>query len=256
MPPTPHDHVNALLAQLLSQMQAILGHKLAGLYLYGSLVTGAFDDYSDVDLLAAISSDLDTPEYEALDRMQRGIVSNDGQWDNRIEIAYVSLQALKTFRTHTSQIAVVSPGEPFHFKEAGIDWLMNWYVVRKQGIALYGPPPTAIIEPISDDEYVQAVKVHTAAWPGRLEGSPELPFQSYTILTVCRGAYTIRYGKQVSKAQAAAWAAREYPAWAATIENAVAWRRGAWDEGTDPVAVLPETRRFVQSVVDQLLRGC
>jgi predicted nucleotidyltransferase len=52
--PTPYADVNQLLEQLLSSLQTILGKKLVGLYLYGSLVTGDFDhECSDIDLLAA-----------------------------------------------------------------------------------------------------------------------------------------------------------------------------------------------------------
>ena len=253
MQPTPHDHVNALLTTLLTQMKAILDDRLIGLYLYGSLVTGDFDNFSDVDLLAVLAADLDPATFAALDQMHRTIVSRDRQWQDRIEIAYVSRQALATFRTHTSPIGIISPGEPFHIVQAGVDWLMNWYNVRKRGVTLYGPPPETFIEPISDDAYVQAVKTHMVMWPTRMEGDHDLPFQSYTILTLCRGLYTITYGEYVSKARGASWAAQQFPMWSATIQNAVSWRQGVWETGLDPATTLPETRRFVRFMVEQIL---
>ena len=72
MQPTPYDHVNVLLERLFAHMQAILGDKLIGLYLHGSLVTGEFDDYSDVDLLAALSDDLDTATFDSLETIWKG----------------------------------------------------------------------------------------------------------------------------------------------------------------------------------------
>src|SRR5581483_9511367 len=148
-----HPHIIDLLGVLLARMQAILGPKLVGLYLYGSLVTGDFDnDISDIDLLAAISNDLEPPEFDALDAMHHDIVVAYPEWNNRLEIAYVSLRALKTYRTERSNIAIISPGEPFHIKDAGADWLLNWYVVRSKGVALFGPPSQDIIDPISQDE--------------------------------------------------------------------------------------------------------
>jgi hypothetical protein len=254
MPPTPHDHVNILLERLLTQMQAILDDRLIGLYLYGSLVTGDFDDSSDVDLLAVLSADLDPATFDSLDEMHQTIVANDPQWADRIEIAYLSQRALQTFRTRPSPIGIISPGEPFHIIKAGIDWLMNWYNVRKRGVTLVGPSPDAFIEPISDDEYVRAVQAHMVMWPDWIAGDHDLPFQSYTILTLCRGFYTIKSGEYVSKARAAAWAAQQYPMWAATIQNAVLWRQGRWAVDLDPAATLPETRRFVRFMVDQILR--
>ncbi len=68
--PTPYADINELLEILLSEMQKILGEKLVGLYLYGSLVIGDFDPtISDIDLVAALASDLDDKEFEAMQKM-------------------------------------------------------------------------------------------------------------------------------------------------------------------------------------------
>jgi predicted nucleotidyltransferase len=67
--PTPNVDINQLLELLLSSMQKILGEKLVGLYLYGSLVIGDFDPtISDIDLVAALASDPDDKEFEALQK--------------------------------------------------------------------------------------------------------------------------------------------------------------------------------------------
>jgi predicted nucleotidyltransferase len=65
--PTPYADINELLERILSQMQGILGKKLIGLYIFGSLVTGDFDyESSDIDLVAAISADLNERELESI----------------------------------------------------------------------------------------------------------------------------------------------------------------------------------------------
>jgi predicted nucleotidyltransferase len=43
MPHTPYPDVDELLESLHSRIRAVLGERLAGLYLYGSLTTGDFD---------------------------------------------------------------------------------------------------------------------------------------------------------------------------------------------------------------------
>ena len=64
---TPYPDIDKLLSSLLSHMQRVLGPNLAGLYIYGSLVTGDFDlEISDVDLLAVTPSDIDDEEFEQL----------------------------------------------------------------------------------------------------------------------------------------------------------------------------------------------
>ncbi len=43
MTPTPFSSLNALLDELRSGIQGVLGDRLIGLYLFGSLVFGGFD---------------------------------------------------------------------------------------------------------------------------------------------------------------------------------------------------------------------
>jgi len=143
---TSNTDVNALLDELLSQMRESIGANLVGLYLYGSLTAGDFDcERSDIDLLAATASEISDSEFNALERLHNRFTGGHAAWEDRLDIAYISVAALKTFGAYPRQIAVISPGEPFHRKEAEHGWLMNWYVVREYGLTLFGPPPRAII---------------------------------------------------------------------------------------------------------------
>jgi Domain of unknown function (DUF4111) len=180
-------------------------------------------------------------------------LSKQPQWQNRLEIAYLSLEALRTFKTKSSQIAITSPGEPFHFKEAGKDYLMNWYIVREKGKTLYGPPPQTIIDSMSKEDFVEAVKGHLREWPVYVYEMRKRGPQAYAILTMCRALHIYRNGEQVSKKQAAQWAARELPEWASLIENALVWRKDYGNSGLDQEATFPETLRFVHFVVDQVV---
>lgn len=256
---TPYADVNEILAGLPAQMQAILGEKLVGLYLYGSLVAGDFDaGISDMDLLAALTADLNEREFSHLDAMHQAIVAAHPRWNDRIEIAYLSLDGLKTFRTQTSPLGIISPGEPFHIVQAGADWLINWYMVREIGRTLYGPAPTALIPPMAGEEFIQTVKEHAQAWQGRITGySQRRKSQAYAILTLCRALYTCRHGAQVSKRQAALWAIETYPQWASLITQALAWRialddEAALDDAVDPAPTMPQTTDFVQFAVAQI----
>lgn len=255
MKATIYPHINTLLEQLLTQIQAILGEKLVGMYLYGSLVAGDYDDdISDVDLFVALASDLTTADFNALKLMHDSIVAHDPQWDNRIEIAYLSLEGLKTFRTKMSKLGIISPGEPFHIVDAGQAWLMNWYFVREIGVTLYGAAPQEIIAPITKEEFIQAVKEHVAAWRGWLQKTSDYRgSQAYAILTMCRALYTTKHGQPVSKIQAATWAKKELPAFASTIQNAVIWRKAHFDDSVDHAATMPETQRFVHFIIQQTL---
>jgi hypothetical protein len=258
MQPTPYEAVNALLDDLLARIQAVLGEKLVGLYLYGSLVWGDYDpDTSDVDLLAALASDLSEAEAAALKQMHEAIVVQSPQWDNRIEVAYLSLHGLQTFRTEDSAMGITSPGEPFHVITAGHLWLINWYFVRERGKTLFGPLPQTMIAPISKDEFIESIKTHLALWPEWLGYIYTRGSQAYVILTMCRSLYTMHHGEQVSKIKAAAWAAETwaaetFPQWADLINGAVVWRK-TWHQQTDHESTLPQTRAFVEFTVERVL---
>lgn len=248
---TPYADINGLLAELLTGMQTILGRKLVALYLYGSLVTGDFDhEVSDIDLLAATTFDINDDEFTALQTMHHDFAVGHRAWDDRIEVAYLSVEALKTFRTQVSKIVVISPGEPFHFKEAGKDWLMNWYVVREKGVVLFGPSTQELIEPVTKDELLQAVREHAIAWREWVHRARTRKAQAYSILTACRALYTLSNGESVSKKQAAIWATQELPEWSSLIQSALVWRATLHDEHVDHAATLLETRRFVHAVLD------
>ena len=244
---TVHLEANEILPELVAGLRASLGSQLVGVYLYGSLLTGDFTPgVSDVDLLAATRETIDGDELDRLRAMHARLVSARSAWTDRVEVAYVPLAALRTFKTARSRIGIISPGEPLHVVDAGRDWLMNWYLVRTMGVTLVGPPPNEIITPVSTAEFVDAIREHTCTWGHWTDRLEDLKSQSYAILTMCRTLCTHRTGEHISKQQAAQWASQRLPEWAALIRQALAWREGV--EDTDPAAALPRTTAFVELV--------
>ena len=245
---TPYSDVNALLDGLLSRVREALGEKLAGLYLYGSLAAGDFDaENSDIDLLAAVASDIEPEEFQSLLAMHRELARENRQWDDRIEVAYLSVKGLRTFRTERSAMAVISPGEPFHMVRAGREWLMNWYIVREEGVALLGPPAAELIAPISREEFAECVQGYAEEVAGREARTRKE--QAYAILTMCRALHLHRTGERASKRRAALWAQGELPQWSSLIERALAWREAWPEEDVDQEATQVETVQFVECVV-------
>lgn len=218
-----------VVVKLVARIRSVLGERLVGVYLYGSLVWGDFDvEVSDIDLLAATDGVVDERELGELEGMHREIAGEWPDWDNRIEVQYQSLEGLRTFRERKSWMGNISPGEPLHMVEAGREWLLNWYFVREKGVVLWGPDPKEIIPVITKDEYLVSVRDHMEGWREWIEGTRDSrPYQGYAILTACRALYTARNGEQVSKKKAAEWAAKELPKWAGLIGEALRWREEA-----------------------------
>lgn len=247
--------IDNLLRDLLEKIRENLGDKLKGLYLYGSLVWGDFDfGISDIDLLAITSDDLTQEDYDRLQRMHTAFAESFPDWDNGIEVQYASISGLKSFRSKPSQMAVISPGEPFHVIEAGKDWLTNWYFVQDYGVPLFGPPPNNFIDPISKKDFIQAVHDHVLFWNTHVQQTMHSrPYQSYAVLTLCRSLYTITHKEQVSKRKAADWASTQFPEWADFIRKALYVRSHTSEFGpTDAEKDYPKTEQFVLYVIEKI----
>lgn len=251
---TSDRQMHALLDHVLSAIQGVLGGRLVGLYLYGSLVAGDFDaDTSDIDLLAAMADDVSDEDLPRLGLMHQQFASTHPVWRDRIEVQYLSTGGLRTFRSTPRRMAVISPGDPLHFVDGDIDWLVNWYLVRESGVSLVGPSPRILIDAISKQEFVRAVCQGALPWREHVMNTKNSrPFQAYAILTMCRTLYTAVHGEAVSKRKASSWAQLYMPAWSSLIADALLWRTDWRNQQVDATATFPQTVRFVNHVVDQI----
>jgi hypothetical protein len=213
-------------AVLASEIQAVLGNDLVGLYLYGSAVSGGFDPgVSDIDLVAVTSPEVDALDLAGLARMHYRFVSQYPGWSDRLEIVYIGRATLQSFRTSPGSLAVISPGEPFHVRDDRVaEWLQNWYLVRETGVCLYGADAAAIVPPISWIEFVAA----TVRYADEVRNGSRLGAGggviAYTILTMCRALRTVRTQTYGSKQEAAAWTRERMPEWAPLIDAALKCR--------------------------------
>lgn len=253
---TGYPKVDEALNVLSSEIQYVLGDKLVGLYLYGSLVWGDFDErISDIDLLAAIKLPVDEEEFEKVQKMHNSFIEKFKEWDDRIEVQYLSLDALKTFKTKESEVVTISPGESIEKRMVGKHWLMNWYMVREKGLTLFGPDPKTIIEPISKEEFIQSVKEHTENWNEWVKDMHSKYAQAYAILTMCRAYYAYKNGDQVSKRQAAQLVQKEFPQYTGLIQNALAWREIGKRDKQEDKKNYPKTEEFVNFIRKQILES-
>ena len=245
-PPTPDPAIGAMLDAVRQAILSVVGPSLIGLYLFGSLTSGDFDPgVSDIDLIAALADPPDEQVAVRLRKVHEDLARANPDWDDRIEVVYVSKDGLADWRTDTT-IAVISRGEPFHIVRAGREWALNWYPAREDGATLMGPPLHTLLPPISTAEYIDELRRYLASFAKRVDDDATPGVQAYAILSICRGVFTIRHGDRLSKRQAAAWGQRAFPQWADLIRRAVVWR----DKQRDPDsqnghATIQETRAFV-----------
>jgi hypothetical protein len=250
--PTPYPEVNALLHELLSGVQAILGEHLLGMYLDGSLATGDFDlRRSDVDFLVATDAALPSNLFKMLQAMHARIATSGLPLATELEGSYIPKDALRRYDpTQARHPRIEREGRGLHLEQHASDWVIHRSILRECGIALLGPAPSALIDPVAPDDLRRAVAALVREWWAPMRADPVLlrqdGYRAYAVLTMCRVLYTLASGTVVSKPVAARWA-QQGPGerWAALIERALTWPDHA------PQNDLNETLDLIQYVFEQ-----
>jgi Domain of unknown function (DUF4111)/Nucleotidyltransferase domain len=238
----------AVIADLVASLRGVLADDLVGLYVYGSLVTGGFDpQVSDLDLVAVTNRDARDLDLLALGRMHDQLIRLHPAWNDRIEIAYVGIDTVRTFRDGGS-LAVVSPGEPLHLTDDAALWIQNWYLVRQTAIALVGPDRESVVPLISQREFVEAVARYAAEVGRRSLASLGPGSRAYAVLTMCRALRTVSTGSPCSKEAGATWTQQRHPRCVPLIEAALACRLSGGTIGFGDAATISSAEAFVEMI--------
>lgn len=248
-----YDEVNSIIEKLIGGHKRIFGEKTVGFYLYGSLVWGDFDIHSsDIDTLCVISSEITIDELEKLRILHEEIVSENPLWRNRIEVHYAPLDGLQNFRRVSFKMGNISPGEPLHMIDSGIDWIDEWYCVQEYAITLYGPDQKKVIPHIEKQEFIQTICRYAQSFRERVRTCKESCYsQAYAILTLCRALYTLKNEEQISKPAAARWAMDFVPEYRNVISSALIWRQERDATSRNPHETYILAERFVDDILDR-----
>src|SRR5206468_9530234 len=100
--------------------------------------------------------------------------------------------------------------------------------LRESGIALLGPEPRSLIDPISAEELRDAARQRVREWatwaadPHDPEWLPPRSHQAYVVETMCRALYTLAFGQRSEERRAVEWAVSELPEpWRGLVEKVV-----------------------------------
>lgn len=232
IPPTPYPDVNEILNVLFSSVKEILGDQFVGMYLYGSLANGDFDEHSDIDVLIVTNGELSESTFSALQELHKRINKMDSPWATQIETSYIPRTALRRFDPANKLHPHMDRGENevLHMMSHETDWIVQRHLSRERGIVIEGPDLKSLIDPVSPDDLRQAVVSVLPLWTQPILADPSLihkrGYQSYCVLTLCRMLYTLKHGEILSKAAAAKWALENLEQnWKPLIERALVGRQ-------------------------------
>jgi predicted nucleotidyltransferase len=229
--PTSHPDVNEILNLLLTRIKDILQSQFVGMYLFGSLANGDFDEYSDIDALVVTDTEISNAKFDALKEMHAQINQIDSPWALQLEVSYIPRNALRRFDPGNKLHPHMDRGtnEVLHLKSHESDWIIQRFLLRRHGIVITGPDLKTLIDPISPSEVRQAVIDELPLWADYLLNHPSTlksrGYQSFCVLSFCRMLYTLQNKAVLSKQAAAKWAIDALDArWRPLIERAVIGR--------------------------------
>jgi len=226
--------LGSFLSVAVSSWRSALGRNLAGVYVHGSLSTGAFNPRtSDVDVLVTTRTLTDGPANERLREVHRAMHgSGDDRWADRLEAMFVPAKALATPGIPRIAVLELHQDEGFKVQALGPDFLIQRRLLREHGITLFGPRISKIVAPVSGGELRDAVIGNLRVWwlpqlefPGQFL---KRSYQAYAVVTMCRSLCLLATGELVTKPEGALWALRGpyLDVWHPLIESAIAYPGG------------------------------
>jgi hypothetical protein len=243
-----HRGIGDTLAHLLSGSRAALGDNLFGMYVFGSLTSGDFDEQtSDIDFAVVTRDAVASRTQAELGELNTRIQASGSPWAAKLEGSFLPLQVFKDFNPERVPYPTIGMGGWYGLDHKGIERAIQRSLLREHGIALAGPEPNTFIDPVSPDELRMETRdlVH-GWWKQQLDDPTRIRrrgYQAYAVLTMCRALYTLETGCIASKPTAAGWAQRWLPGrWCGLIDRALSWRS---DDGVDDLAVTLELIRYV-----------
>jgi hypothetical protein len=258
---TPYPQINAILQELLSGVRAILGRRLVGLYLEGSLGIGDFDrDKSDLDFVVVTDGELSAETFRDLKMMHERIATGASKWAKELEGSYIPQRALRHDR-RPAALPYIDRGSTLAmvYQESGY-WAIHRHMLREHGVVLAGPPPRALIEPVRPSDLREAVLgILHEWWMPMLVDAPLLQnsfYRCYAILTMSRMLYTLHHGAIVSKPVAAGWAQETLDRrWTLLIRDALAWSRAMPPDLNETLAYIRYTCEYGDRIEASAERG-
>jgi hypothetical protein len=232
MLPTPYPELNAVLQELVDGVRAALGNRFVAACLQGSFAVGDFDRHSDVDFIVAVEDELSDAHVRALQSMHARIHDLDGPWAQHLEGSYFPKGVLRDHSRRGQLLWYLDHGSRSLVRSDHCNTVVVRWVVREHGVALAGPRPETLVDPIPVAALRQDITQTISGWGQEILANTERFnnrfYQTFIVLNYCRMLHDLQTGFPGSKRAGAEWAKTALdPAWAGLIER-------AWDGRPSP----------------------
>ncbi len=230
--PTPFPDLNDVLDVLIGRVQEILGANFLGAYLQGSFAVGDFDEHSDVDFIIATNAQLSADQVQALQIMHDRIYQLECPWAQHLEGSYFPKEVLRTHAQRGTDLWYLDNGARKLIESDHCNTFVVRWTVREFGVALAGPAPKLLIDPISVDDLRAEIREVIDNWGQEILDNPEkfnnYFYQTFIVLSFCRFLHDLNRGFPGSKRAGAEWVKTNLdPVWSGLIDR-------TWAGRTDP----------------------
>ena len=254
--PTPYPELNAVLQELVKGMQSALGCNLIGVCLQGSFAVGGFDLHSDVDFVVAIEEDMSDAQVDALQVMHERIYHIDTEWAKHLEGSYFPKEVLRDYSQRGRQLWYLDHGSRSLERSEHCNSVVVRWTVREHGVALAGPSPKSLVDPIPVEVLRHEILETIHDWGREILADPKRYanrfYQTFIVLSYCRMLHDLHNGYPGSKRAGAEWAkATLDPSWRGLIDRTWAGRPNpavSVRQPADP-ADLARTLEFVKYII-------
>jgi hypothetical protein len=204
----PPSGIRDLCQAFLHGLDAILGEKLYGVYLYGALAFPEGGATGDIDFHVILRETLDEREKAGLKALHATLAQDYPPLGIDMDGYYLLLE----------DAGQASP--PEHQWLAGVvdaSWALHRaHMLAGRCIVLYGPDPTQVYPPPTWPELAEALQGELDYVEAHLDEYP-----AYCVLNLCRLMYSYQTRDVVtSKRAAARWARDVYPEWQRLVDAA------------------------------------
>jgi len=233
--PTPYPDLNdgkahrAVLDTLVQRVQDTLGSSFVAACLQGSFAVGDFDEHSDVDFTMVVQDALTEAQVRALQEVHAAVYDLDCAWAKHLEGSYFPKDVLKDYQRQGEDLWYLDNGSRALLRSTHCNTVVVRWTVRQYGIALAGPAPLSLVDPIP----VQVLRADILAtindWGAEILAEPERFnnrfYQGFIVLSFCRMLRDLIVGDTGSKRAGAEWAkANLDPGWRDLIDRTWATR--------------------------------
>jgi predicted nucleotidyltransferase len=217
--------IQPLIDAYLRALEPLRG-RFYGIYIYGSIALGAFEEaMSDIDVIALTQGAWSPQELKQLKALHMRLIAEQ-PWGKRLEVQYLPASDLGKSK-HEAEIAPYPSIHDGRFSPGGYGDLnsVTWWTLKRHGIRLLGPEPAELSFDVAWRQVLQTMRFNLNVYfVGKLK-QPYIYLDAnaveFAVTNLCRILSTIEDGAIVSKsASLKIWRKRLSPRWQRLLDEA------------------------------------